>query len=66
MHEHVSANKPRILTGAVALTSGNELYQHKVPKQPRNSNLSGIQWRWVIYCFGACVPADHAIANIRL
>ncbi|CAB4005749.1 Hypothetical predicted protein, partial [Paramuricea clavata] len=38
MHEHVSANKPHVLTGAV--TCGHELHQDKVPKQPEHSKTS--------------------------
>ena len=43
MDDGVAANKPRNLTGAVALTQSDQLYQDKVAKQTQSSATSGIQ-----------------------
>ena len=43
MYEAASANKPRILTGAIALTRSDEFYQGEVAKQAESSAISGMQ-----------------------
>ena len=43
MYEGVAANKPRNLTGAVALTQSDQFYPDKVAKPTQSSAISGIQ-----------------------
>jgi hypothetical protein len=41
---NISSNKSRVLTGAVALTSDNNLHPDKVSRLSQNTDVSGIQW----------------------